>query len=267
MNSLSIALPPHFSVTTFLDFHGRDQHAISEKVEDRVLNKAITLDSQPCLLTMDFNQLGQVCTASNTLTGPPLSRQAQAMLGLNQPIETFEQAMAERTPLSSLVHKQRGLRVPQSATPFEALSWAIIGQQISVSAATAIRRRFIQLASPEEIGGLCCYPDAAAVSLLDASALRSVGFSASKADTLLAVSRRCCAATRRFALRHGCTGSGACPTGHSRAGALERELHPATRLWLSGWQSAWGRGSTESTGAITWLERTPYSESHPGLAR
>ena len=192
MNSLSIALPSHFSVAAFLDFHGRDQHAISEKVEDRVLNKAITLDSQPCLLTMDFNQLGQVCTASNTLTGPPLSRQAQAMLGLNQPIETFEQAMAERTPLSSLVHKQRGLRVPQSATPFEALSWAIIGQQISVSAATAIRRRFIQLASPEEIGGLCCYPDAAAVSLLDASALRSVGFSASKADTLLAVSRRCC---------------------------------------------------------------------------
>lgn len=193
MSCLTHALPPHFSVSAFLDFHGRDKNAISEQVEDNMLRKAVTLDGRPCLLVFDFNQPGLVRTTAKTLSRAALSRQTRAMLGLDQSVDTFEQAVAgQAAPLGQLVHRQRGLRVPQSATPFEALSWAIIGQQISVSAATAIRRRFIQLASPEEISGLRCYPDAAAVSLLNTSALRSVGFSASKADTLLAVSRCCC---------------------------------------------------------------------------
>lgn len=192
MSSLSLALPAHFSVPAFLNFHGRDQHTISERVEGNVLHKAVIIDAGPCLLILDFSQPGQVRTTSKSLIRAVLSRQTRAMLGLDQPVEAFEHAVAEQTPLGHLVHKQRGLRVPQSATPFEALSWAIIGQQISVSAATAIRRRFIQLAGQEVINGLHCYPDAVAVSLLDINALRSVGFSASKAKTLLTVSQHCC---------------------------------------------------------------------------
>ena len=193
MSSLTLALPPHFSVPAFLDFHGRDQHAISEQVEGNVLRKAVILDGHPCLLALDFNHSGQVRAAASTLTRTALSRQTRAMLGLDQPVHTFEQAVTgEAAPLGQLIDRQRGLRVPQSATPFEALSWAIIGQQISVSAATAIRRRFIQLAGQAQVSGLYCYPDATAVSKLDACALRSVGFSASKADTLLTVSQRCC---------------------------------------------------------------------------
>ncbi|WP_323773160.1 base excision DNA repair protein [Alcanivorax sp.] len=192
MSSLSLALPAHFSVPAFLDFHGRDQHAISERVEGNVLHKAVIIDGRPCLLTLDFSQPGQVRTRANPLLRALLTRQTRAMLGLDQPVEAFEEAMAEPTALGHLVHKQRGLRVPESATPFEALSWAIIGQQISVSAATAIRRRFIQLAGQEVINGLHCYPDAVAVSQLDSNALRRVGFSASKAQTLLTVSQRCC---------------------------------------------------------------------------
>lgn len=193
MSSFTLALPPHFSVPAFLDFHGRDQHAISEQVESNVLRKAVTLDGRPCLLALDFNQPGQVRATARTLTRTALSRQTRAMLGLDQAVHTFEQAVTgQATPLGQLVDRQRGLRVPQSATPFEALSWAIIGQQISVSAATAIRRRFIQLAGQTRISGLHCYPDAAAVNQLDASALRSVGFSASKAETLLTVSQCCC---------------------------------------------------------------------------
>lgn len=192
MSSLSLALPARFGVPAFLDFHGRDRHAISERVEAYVLHKAATIDGRPCVLTLDFSQPGQVRATAKSLTRTALSRHTRAMLGLDQPVEVFEKAMAEPTALGHLVQQQRGLRVPQSATPFEALSWAIIGQQISVSAATAIRRRFIQLAGQEVINGLHCYPDAVAVSQLDSNALRSVGFSASKAQTLLTVSQRCC---------------------------------------------------------------------------
>jgi DNA-3-methyladenine glycosylase II len=191
MTTVKLPLPAHFSVSAFLHFHGRDSHAVSERVDALTLHKAIIFNLRPCILKMDFNQVGHVITNATDTTAPALTRQASAMLGLNQPVEVFETAIGTKPPLNTLVQRQRGLRVPQSATPFEALTWAIIGQQISVSAATAIRRRFIQLASPVRHDGLHCYPDAATVCLLTPDALRSVGFSATKADTLLAVSRLC----------------------------------------------------------------------------
>ena len=81
--------------------------------------------------------------------------------------------------------------VPQSASPFEALSWAIIGQQISVAAAVSIRRRLIQTTGRRHSSGLYCYPDARDIARVDAGTLRDCGFSRSKADCLLTVARRC----------------------------------------------------------------------------
>jgi DNA-3-methyladenine glycosylase II len=191
VSTVKLPLPVPFNVRAFLQFHGRDTQAVSERVGTHTLHKAIMLNNRPCVLEMDFNQTGHVITSATDITTTALTGQTRAMLGLDQPVKTFENAISGEHPLGALVQRQRGLRVPQSATPYEALSWAIIGQQISVSAATAIRRRFIQRANPASHAGLNCYPDAATVSLLTPETLRSVGFSATKADTLLAVSRLC----------------------------------------------------------------------------
>jgi DNA-3-methyladenine glycosylase II len=45
-----------------------------------------------------------------------------------------------------LVARQPGLRIVQSATVFEALTWAIIGQQINLPFAISLRRTFIEQA-------------------------------------------------------------------------------------------------------------------------
>jgi DNA-3-methyladenine glycosylase II len=74
-----------------------------------------------------------------------------------------------------------------AASPFEALSWAIIGQQISLSAAISIRRRFIQATAVLHSSGLWCYPDANVVARLSESQLRAAGLSASKVLTLQGV--------------------------------------------------------------------------------
>lgn len=192
MTTLQLTLPAHFSVPSFLNFHGRDHYGIAERVEDRTLHKAVILSGRPCVLMMDFFVAGKVTAGATALTRSALTRQIHAMLGLNQAVDVFENTIGNQHPLGALIQRQKGLRVPQSATPFEALSWAIIGQQISVSAATAIRRRFVQLAGPETRNGLRCYPDAETVSHLHSDALRSTGFSAGKADTLLTVARLCC---------------------------------------------------------------------------
>ena len=61
------------------------------------------------------------------------------MLGLRIDPATF--AGSRATPLlAPLLARAPGLRVIQSATVFEALSWAIIGQQINLTFAIALRR-------------------------------------------------------------------------------------------------------------------------------
>jgi DNA-3-methyladenine glycosylase II len=77
----------------------------------------------------------------------------------------------------------------QSATVFEALTWAIMGQQINLSFAIALRRSFIQVAGIAHSSGLLCYPEAQKVARIDIDALLSRKFSRAKAETLLRLAR------------------------------------------------------------------------------
>jgi DNA-3-methyladenine glycosylase II len=68
------------------------------------------------------------------------------------------------------------------------LTWAITGQQISVSAAVSMRRKLITATSIRHSGGLLCYPQARQLLQLPEESLRQAGFSTTKATTLLTLS-------------------------------------------------------------------------------
>lgn len=110
------------------------------------------------------------------------------MLGLTQRIEDFEQAYRDHPQLGPLIARRPGLRVALSATPFEALTWAVTGQQISVRAALSLRKKLIQAVGVKHSGGLGCYPDAGQIARLTEADLRQSGFSRTKAQTLIALS-------------------------------------------------------------------------------
>jgi DNA-3-methyladenine glycosylase II len=111
------------------------------------------------------------------------------MLGINQPISDFETSTLNHPQLNRLINQQTGLRVPQAATTFEALTWAIIGQQISVLAAVSVRRKFIQHAGLLHSSGIWCYPNPEQVAALAINDLRAQGFSQTKAQTIIELSK------------------------------------------------------------------------------
>ncbi|MHB8236570.1 MAG: DNA-3-methyladenine glycosylase family protein [Acidithiobacillus ferrivorans] len=115
-------------------------------------------------------------------------RMVWRMLGLAQGIEAFEERYHNHSQLGPLIERQPGLRVPVTATPFEALTWAITGQQISVSAAISLRRKLIKAANICHSGGLLCYPEARQILELEEETLRQAGFSTTKSKTLLKLS-------------------------------------------------------------------------------
>jgi DNA-3-methyladenine glycosylase II len=111
------------------------------------------------------------------------------MLGLRIDPAPFERAVRDDPLFGPVVARQPGLRVIQSATVFEALTWAIIGQQINLPFAISLRRTFIGLAGRPHSSGLWCYPEAADVARLDLEQLTSRKFSGAKAETLLRFAR------------------------------------------------------------------------------
>ena len=185
-------LPHNFRATEVLAFHARDPQQRAERVTGHCIDKGLMWHGHPAQLRISLHPDHAEVTLS--VDGPPadpahVTRLAGHMLGLTQPVEAFEAAHGHHPQLGALIAQRPGLRVPQTASPFEALSWAITGQQISVAAAVSVRRRLIETAGLRHSGGLACYPDAATLARLDEATLQSAGLSATKARSLLTVAR------------------------------------------------------------------------------
>ncbi|OHX11274.1 DNA-3-methyladenine glycosylase family protein [Chromobacterium sphagni] len=189
-----IPLPENFRPEDILAFHRRDGERLAEQVDDHGLKKGLLWRGLPSCLELRF-QPG-AARLSLAIDGAAAADDAgrlaslgRRMLGLDQPVEAFERQYGAHPQLGRLIAARPGLRVPQTAFPFEALAWAITGQQISVQAAVSIRRRMLQLCDCRHSSGLLCHPDAARLAGLDADQLGQAGFSHAKSRAILALSR------------------------------------------------------------------------------
>ena len=189
-----IELPPDFRPQDFFAFHRRDPLMVAERVTADTLEKGLVWEGRAAILTLRLQQ-GRA-TAELSVDGAPeagsaiaVERMVRRMLGLTQRIGDFEARYRDHPQLGELIARHPGLRVPLAATPFEALIWAVTGQQISVQAAISLRRRLIQAAGVQHCGGLACFPDAGHLAALNEVELRRAGFSRAKTRALLALSQ------------------------------------------------------------------------------
>jgi DNA-3-methyladenine glycosylase II len=190
---LDIDLPAGYRRQDALAFHGRDAEGVAERVDGAAIRKGVLLDGVPVQLEIVLDGTLARCAIDAAAAAdsiPPLAEAALVnMLGLRIDPLRFEHAVRDDPLFGPVVRHTPGLRVIQSATVFEALTWAIIGQQINLSFAIALRRSFIQQAGRPHPGGLWCYPEAPDVARLDLEQLTSRKFSRAKAETLLRLAR------------------------------------------------------------------------------
>ena len=81
------------------------------------------------------------------------------------------------------------MRVPMTATPFDALCWAIIGQQINIKFAAALRREMLEITG-HKVEGMLAHPGPEEVANLDVADLTKRRFSGSKAEYLIHAARQ-----------------------------------------------------------------------------
>jgi DNA-3-methyladenine glycosylase II len=181
-----------------LAFHARDAEGRSEQVFDNAgtarIRKAVVLGGVPTLLDLTLTPTEAQCRidANGELDEATLALAMEALrstLALRIDPAPFADVVLDDPVFGPQVARQPGLRIVQSATVFEALTWAIIGQQINLPFAIRLRRTFIEQAGLAHSSGFLCYPEAANVARLDIDALTTRKFSRAKAETLLRVAR------------------------------------------------------------------------------
>lgn len=191
---ISIPLPAGYQADDVLAFHGRDTEGVAEQVAPGRIRKGVLLDGVPVLLDVRLAPATALCGvhADGALTAKAAAMVDEALLnilGLRIDPAPFLALAASDVLMGAVARRRPGLRIVQSATIFEALTWAIIGQQINLTFAIALRRTFILQAGRRHSSGLWCYPEARQVAALAVEELTSRKFSRSKAETLLRLAR------------------------------------------------------------------------------
>lgn len=192
--SFTLILPRDYSPRYALRMAGRDSESVLEQVRGDTIVRALAHRGGDAVLTIRLERGKAICA----VTGQAMDaggvatahRYARRILGLTGEPGAFERRGLSDPDLARLIAGRRGLRIPQTATVFEALVWAIVGQQVNLSFAYRLRRTLIGLAGSPVEGGLRAHPTPEQVGNLDYSDLTSRQFSRGKAGYLIDASRR-----------------------------------------------------------------------------
>jgi AraC family transcriptional regulator of adaptative response / DNA-3-methyladenine glycosylase II len=196
MNGASVFLlhlPSGYRSQEILGYHARDAQSPTERVEGNRIFKALLTPQGPVALEVSFENEGAWIKTHgiekmNRETAALLHNSALRMLGLNNEVTVFETRMTKDGQFAPLFAKRRGLRVPSIPSGFDGLCWAIIGQQINVKLAGALRREILNLAG-EKIGDMRAHPTPERVVDLGAARLAKLRYSRSKAEYLVGAAR------------------------------------------------------------------------------
>lgn len=187
-SQFTLRLPTDYRTREVLDFFGRDKESVSERVSSHGFTKCFDVDGRAVSVEVDFAKTSAICQ-TDTNCSYAAHRAVRRMLGFESDAAAFDRQFSGDAALGSMFRRQRGLRIPCTPEPWEALGWAIMGQQISLQAAVALRRGLILTLGQPHPNGLRAFPTAEAVANADVDLLRTLKFPASKAEYLLAAAR------------------------------------------------------------------------------
>lgn len=147
----TIAATPPFDFDLTLRYLHTSPSAIVERTEGRAYERAVRLDGTPFLLrvtsqgSVDAPQLrvelhgGEVQPAQEAAALGLVRR----LFDLDAPAEEFYGIAAADAVFAPVAARSRGLRPLLIPDPFEALVWAIIGQQINVTFAAKLKAALV----------------------------------------------------------------------------------------------------------------------------
>lgn len=181
---------PPYNFRLALTYLRASPSAVLERIDDDSYQRALRVLGHDVLLTL--RPEGEALRLDVAgLEAAHAAERVTEIFALDADPGPFHLAAARDPIFARLVARFQGLRPVLIADPYEALLWAIIGQQINVAFARTLKTRLIELCGRTLTVGSRDYPllpDAEDVATLDADVLRANQFSRQKTAYLLEVS-------------------------------------------------------------------------------
>ena len=191
MPTLTYPLPPEFSFGECLRYLSRSTREDLHRVEDGAVKKVVDHVGSPVFLSVRSPQAG-LLTIDYQSAAPGVEQ-----FVLNYVTDWFDlardlrpfYALAQNDPLlGPAVKPHYGLRLIGIPSLFEALCWAIIGQQINLAFAYTLKQRFVRtfgVADQYEEAVHYRFPTPERVAQLQISQLTALQFSGRKAEYVI----------------------------------------------------------------------------------
>lgn len=195
-----LALPRDFLPGPTLRSWGRDPASLTERVEGHRILRTLRTPVGAALVEIEIDGgLARCRVEAERPLDPTTVRAAHGVarrtLGLVDghggavDVGPFERRALRDPSTARLVAKRRGLRIPLTADPFEALTWAVLGQQVNLAFAFTLRRNLLALVGLPAPRGMRAHATPAEIARLDPADLTRRQLSRGKARYLVELSR------------------------------------------------------------------------------
>ena len=193
---VTLDIPERFDFGQSCTYLGRSAREPLHTVTAGCVRKAVRLKGRLLLLTISSRQRSLAIDCSGEKLDASV-RQAvrcyvQEWFDLQRNLAEFYALAAEDILLSRLIQSFRGLRLVRIHNLFQALCWAIIGQQVNLQFAYVLFRRFVETYGDNyTVDGVTywLFPRPEVVAELEVPALRHLQLTSRKAQYLLGVAR------------------------------------------------------------------------------
>ncbi|GAB4455354.1 MAG: DNA-3-methyladenine glycosidase II [Armatimonadaceae bacterium] len=196
--SFSVSLPANYRPQDALRRIGRDPETRDEQTGESQFTKALLLGAAgerfPVRLRISLtSQMAQASVESTRPVSEAVVSEAltvtHRLLGLTLDPDPFEERAQAEESVRRLVAGREGLRIALTASVFEGVIWAILGQQVNVTFASTLRRRLIDLCGHDAGDGFLAHPAPEDVARLDYADLTPLQISQRKAEYVIDTAR------------------------------------------------------------------------------
>ena len=192
---------PPFDFTLTAGYHTYFQGRYgTDSLDSEVYGRLLDLDGKLVLASVrsvgnvDAPQLAVELEAESLQPGEAAAATEQVawLLGTTQDLAPFYQLARQDATLSAIVERFRGLHLPHTATVFESLVLAILGQQIATNVARIIRTLMIETHGPRQTFDgetFYAFPRPETLAALSVDQLRELKLSQRKAEYVQGIAR------------------------------------------------------------------------------
>jgi len=177
----------------------RRAHNEIDRWDGSVYSRVLALDGDVAGVSVEQSGTSDAPLLTITLAGRNLDRRSETLLrhavdrllGLPVDLSGFTEMAASDAMLHRLAARMRGLKPPRFPTVFEALVNAVACQQLSITVGVHLLNRLVGAHGPPLAGApdARAFPGPRALSVVSPDELRGLGFSLSKARTIIGAAR------------------------------------------------------------------------------